>query len=140
MHRAGLHDVQYTDSRMAGRAYLHSDETGRYRFWGTDTCAIPDSVRRTRGKDVGGCGQVAPRTAHLHFMVTASEKRRLVTHIFVDGDPQLEVADSVFGVKDSLVREFEEQPVCTPTPDGRDLSDRAWTKVRFDIVLAPAET
>jgi hydroxyquinol 1,2-dioxygenase len=26
----------------------------------------------------------------------------------------------------------------TPAPDGRDLGDRAWSRVRFDIVLAPA--
>ena len=26
----------------------------------------------------------------------------------------------------------------TPTPDGRDLGDRAWSLVCFDMVLAPA--
>jgi hydroxyquinol 1,2-dioxygenase len=44
----------------------------------------------------------------------------------------------VFGVKESLVRQFERRPPGTPAPDGRDLGERSWTTVRFDIVLAPA--
>jgi hydroxyquinol 1,2-dioxygenase len=59
-----------------------------------------------------------------------------VTHIFVRGDERLE-SDSVFGVKESLVKDFEEQAPGTPTPDGRDLGDAGWARVRFDIVLAP---
>ena len=45
----------------------------------------------------------------------------------------------MFGVKESLVKEFVEQPAGTPTPDGRDLGGRAWSRTRFDIVLAPVE-
>jgi hydroxyquinol 1,2-dioxygenase len=44
----------------------------------------------------------------------------------------------VFGVRDSLVLDFERRPPGTPTPDGRDLGDRTWTQVRFDVVLAPS--
>lgn len=70
--------------------------------------------------------------------MTAPEKRTLVTHIFVEGDPQLEIGDSVFGVKDSLIKKFVEQPAGTATPDGRDVGDQTWARTRFDIVLAPA--
>jgi protocatechuate 3,4-dioxygenase beta subunit len=77
------------------------------------------------------------RASHLHFMVDADGFRTLVTHIFVRGDELLE-SDTVFGVKDSLVKDFEQQPAGTPPPDGRDLADQAWSRVRFDIVLAPA--
>jgi hydroxyquinol 1,2-dioxygenase len=76
------------------------------------------------------------RASHLHFMVQAKGYRTLVTHIFVRGDEFLD-RDSVFGVKDSLVMDFMPQPPGTPTPDGRDLGDRAWSRVRFDIVLPP---
>ena len=76
------------------------------------------------------------RASHLHFMVDASGTRTLVTHIFVRGDELLS-SDSVFGVKDSLVMDFVEQPAGTPAPDGRDLGDETWARVRFDIVLAP---
>jgi len=34
--------------------------------------------------------------------------------------------------------DFEQQPPGTPAPEGRDLGGRTWSRVRFDIVLAPA--
>jgi hydroxyquinol 1,2-dioxygenase len=72
-------------------------------------------------------------------MVTAPGLRTLVTHIFVEGDPQIEIGDSVFGVKDSLIKRFETQPGGAPTPDGRDIGDQEWARTRFDVILAPAE-
>lgn len=69
-------------------------------------------------------------------MVKHDGHRRLVTHIFVRGDELLE-HDSVFGVKESLIKDFERQAPDSPAPDGRQL-EGAWSKVRFDIVLAPA--
>jgi hydroxyquinol 1,2-dioxygenase len=70
-------------------------------------------------------------------MVTAENLRTLVTHIFVAGGDFL-ASDAVFAVKDSLIKDFVRQPPGTPTPDGRELGDRTWSRVRFDIVLAPA--
>ncbi|RNG34814.1 hypothetical protein EEJ42_04690 [Streptomyces botrytidirepellens] len=32
------------------------------------------------------------------------------------------------------------QPAGTPAPDGRDLSGRSWSRVRFDIVLSLQRT
>jgi hydroxyquinol 1,2-dioxygenase len=84
-------------------------------------------------------GRSPMRASHLHFMVTAAGRRTLVTHIFVRGDERL-ASDSVFGVKDSLIRDFVSNPAGTPTPDGRDVADSSWSRVRFDIVLAPQET
>lgn len=75
------------------------------------------------------------RASHLHFMVTAPECRTLVTHIFVRGCEYLE-RDTVFGVKESLILDFEQPAPGTPTPDGRDVD--TWRQARFDIVLAPA--
>ncbi|MGD7003439.1 dioxygenase [Corynebacterium halotolerans] len=135
----GLYDVQYTDGRMAGRAHLFTDEQGNYKFWGLTPVPYPIPHDGPVGQMLQSVGRSPVRAAHLHFMVTAPEKRTLVTHIFVDGDPQLEIGDSVFGVKDSLIKTFEEQPAGTPTPDGRDLDGKIWAKTRFDIVLAPAE-
>ena len=135
----GLYDVQYTDDRMAGRAHLFSDENGQYRFWGLTPVPYPIPHDGPVGKMLQAVGRSPVRAAHLHFMVTAPGHRTLVTHIFVEGDPQLEIGDSVFGVKDSLIKKFEEQTVGTPTPDGRELADATWARTRFDIVLAPAE-
>jgi protocatechuate 3,4-dioxygenase beta subunit len=72
-------------------------------------------------------------------MVSAQNLRTLVTHNFVKNDPQLAIGDSVFGVKDSLIKEFQEQPAGTCTPDGRGLGEASWARTCFDIVLAPAD-
>jgi hydroxyquinol 1,2-dioxygenase len=135
----GLYDVQYTDQRVAGRAHLFADEDGRYSFWGLTPTAYPIPHDGPVGKMLESVGRSPVRASHLHFMVTAEGRRTLVTHIFVEGDPQIEIGDSVFGVKDSLIKRFEPQPAGTPTPDGRDLGNQAWARTRFDVVLAPAE-
>ena len=43
-------------------------------------------------------------------------------------------------VRDSLVSNLEQQLAGTPTPAGRDLGDCTWSRVRRNIVLAPAGT
>jgi hydroxyquinol 1,2-dioxygenase len=132
----GFYDVQYDDDRVAGRAHLFSDDEGRYRFWAITPTPYPIPHDGPVGRMLAATGRSPMRASHLHFMVTAEGRRTLVTHIFVRGD-ELLTSDSVFGVKDSLVMEFVDQPAGTATPDGRDLQDTEWARVRFDIVLAP---
>ena len=133
----GFYDVQYGDNRIAGRAHLFADEDGKYAFWGLTPTPYPIPHDGPVGKMLASVGRSPVRASHLHFMVTAPDLRTLVTHIFVDGDPQIEIGDSVFGVKDSLIKKFEPQPAGTPTPDGRDIKGQTWARTRFDIVLAP---
>ncbi len=133
----GFYDVQYGDDRVAGRAYLRSDGVGNYRFWGLTPTPYPIPDDGPVGQLLTAVGRSPLRASHLHFMVTAPGYRTLVTHIFVNGDPHLS-CDSVFGVKQSLVLDFEPQDALTQTPDGRDLAGSSWTRVRFDVVLAPA--
>ncbi|KUG55854.1 dioxygenase [Kocuria palustris] len=133
----GFYDVQYTDGRVAGRAHLQADDEGRYSFWALTPTPYPIPHDGPVGQLLERVGRSPVRAAHLHFMVTAPQLRTLVTHIFVTGDPQLEIGDSVFGVKDSLIKDFVEQPAGMPGPDGRDLGDQTWARARFDIVLAP---
>lgn len=135
----GFYDVQYTDERVSGRAHLYSDDEGNYRFWGLTPTPYPIPHDGPVGNMLEATGRSPMRAAHLHFMVTAPGQRRLVTHIFVEGDELLKY-DTVFGVKQSLIKRFEEQPAGTPTPDGRDLGDQTWTRTRFDVVLAPEDT
>lgn len=131
----GFYDVQYDDDRVAGRAHLFSEEDGGYRFWAVTPTPYPIPDDGPVGRMLAATGRSPMRASHLHFMVDAPGLRTLVTHIFVRGD-ELLASDSVFGVKESLVKDFEEQPAGTPTPDGRDL-EGPWSRVRFDIVLAP---
>ncbi len=133
----GFYDVQYTDGRVAGRAHLYSAQDGRYSFWGLRPTPYPIPHDGPVGKMLAAAGRSPVRAAHLHFMVTAPGYRTLVTHIFVEDDPQLQIGDSVFGVKDSLIKRFDDQRPGTPTPDGRDLGNQAWSQTRFDVVLAP---
>ena len=132
----GFYDVQYDDDRVAGRAHLFSDAAGDFRFWAVTPTPYPIPHDGPVGAMLAATNRSPMRASHLHFMVTAGGLRTLVTHIFVRGD-ELLASDSVFGVKDSLVRDFVPQAPDTPTPDGRDLGGRAWSRVRFDIVLAP---
>lgn len=133
----GFYDVQYDDGRTAGRAHLFADADGSYRFWGVTPTPYPIPHDGPVGRMLAATGRSPMRASHLHFMVTAPGHRTLVTHIFVRGD-ELLASDTVFGVKDSLVRDFDRQPTGTPTPDGREI-DGTWSRTRFDIVLAPAE-
>lgn len=134
----GFYDVQYSDGRVAARGHLRSDDDGRYRFWGLTPTPYPIPHDGPVGRMLQAVGRSPMRASHLHFMVAAEGMRTLITHIFVRGD-ELLASDSVFGVKDSLVKDFVEQPAGTPTPDGRDLSSETWSTVTFDIVLAPSD-
>jgi hydroxyquinol 1,2-dioxygenase len=135
----GFYDVQYGDDRTAGRGHLFSGADGDFRFWAITPTPYPIPHDGPVGAMLAATGRSPMRAAHLHFMVTAAHLRTLVTHIFVRGDDLLD-RDSVFGVKDSLVMDFSEQTADTPTPDGRDLRGRTWSRVHFDIVLAPARS
>jgi protocatechuate 3,4-dioxygenase beta subunit len=134
----GFYDVQYGDGRTAARGHLRSGDDGSYRFWALTPTPYPIPHDGPVGQLLAAAGRTPMRASHLHFMVSAPGQRTLVTHIFVRGD-ELLATDAVFGVKESLVMDFEAQAPGTPAPDGRDLGGKAWSRVRFDIVLAPAE-
>lgn len=133
----GFYDVQYNDGRTAARAHLHSDAQGNYAFWALTPTPYPIPHDGPVGQLLERFDRSPVRTSHLHFMVSAPKTRTLVTHIFVDGCEFLD-KDSVFGVKESLIKDFIAQPAGTPTPDGRDLDGQPWKRVSFDIVLPPA--
>jgi len=129
----GFYDVQYPGDEMAGRGWLRSGPDGEYRFWSVHPAPYPIPDDGPVGDLLHAAGRGPMRPAHLHFKVDAPGYRTLITHIFVAGDPYLD-RDAVFGVKNSLIVEFAEQPA-GPGPEGRQL-DGPWSKVAFDIVLA----
>lgn len=130
----GLYDVQYDDGRVCCRAHLFTDPAGRYWFWALRPVPYAVPTDGPVGILLEATGRHPLRAAHLHFRVSAAGYRTLVTNIFdADDDTQ----DTVFGMKGSLARQFEHCPPGTPTPDGRPV-DRAWSRVRFNMVLATA--
>lgn len=134
---AGHYDVQYGDDRTAARGHLFTDDHGHYGFWGLTPTPYPIPHDGPVGKLLAAVGRSPMRASHLHFKVSADGRRTLVTHIFVRGDELLS-HDAVFGVRESLVMDFDRHPAGSPTPDGREIGDSTWSSVRFDIVLAPA--
>lgn len=135
----GYYDVQYSDGRVAGRAHMYTNASGEYSFWGVTPAMYPIPSDGPVGLLLAATSRSPMRAAHLHFMVTARHMRKLVTHIFVKDDPQLELGDSVFGVKPSLIKTFARQSPGTPTPDGREVGSRSWSRCNFDIVLVTDE-
>jgi hydroxyquinol 1,2-dioxygenase len=132
----GFYDVQYDASKRAARAHLFSEADGSYRFWALTPTPHPIPNDGPVGRMLEAVGRSPLRASHLHFMVTHAGMRTLVTHIFPDGDP-VGRRDTVFGVKESLIKPFIRQPAGSATPDGRAL-EQTWSRVRFDIVLAPS--
>jgi hydroxyquinol 1,2-dioxygenase len=133
----GFYDVQYDDGRTTARGHLLSGPDGSFRFWAITPTPYPIPHDGPVGRMLAAVGRSPLRAAHLHFMVSAPGLRTLVTHIFVRGDELID-SDTVFGVKDSLVKDFVRQPTGTPAPAGRSVKG-TWSRTRFDIVLAPAE-
>jgi hydroxyquinol 1,2-dioxygenase len=133
----GLYDVQYDAGKRAARAHLFAGPNGEFRFWALTPTPYPIPDDGPVGKMLAAVGRSPLRAAHLHFMVSHEGSRTLVTHIFPAGDPIGE-KDSVFGVKESLIKEFQHHPAGTPTPDGR-VVEGSWSQVQFDVVLAPSE-
>lgn len=133
----GLYDVQHEDDTVYGRAQLHADDNGNFGFWALTPTPYPIPHDGPVGELLDTVGRSPYRASHLHFMVTSEGHRTLVTHIFVRGDKLLN-SDSVFAVRESLIKEFVHHRAGKPNPTGRDLRGSPWSSVRFDIVLAPA--
>ena len=77
------------------------------------------------------------RASHLHLMVVADGYRTLVTHVFPRGDAYLD-ADSVFGVRDSLVVDVVHQLPAVRRHRTAARSAGPWSRIDVDLVLAPA--
>jgi hydroxyquinol 1,2-dioxygenase len=116
------------------RARFCADENGRFHFWTIKPKAYPIPHDGPVGRMLEAQGRHPWRPAHVHFMIAAPGYRTLVTHVFVAGDSYLE-SDAVFGVKESLVREFEPHPAGV-APDGTRM-ERPYFRLHYDFALAP---
>lgn len=103
----GFYDVQET-SRPIGdlRGRFTADGQGRFHFRTVVPSHYPIPTDGPVGSLLRATGRHEFRPAHIHFQVSAPGLRTLTTHVFVAGSPYLE-SDAVFGVRQSLVRNFE---------------------------------
>ncbi|MCP5266978.1 MAG: intradiol ring-cleavage dioxygenase [Burkholderiaceae bacterium] len=129
----GLYDVQVPDGEFYCRGRIRTDAEGRYGFRTVQPTSYPVPVDGPVGVMLTKMGRHPMRPAHVHTMITAPGHERLTTHVFVKGDPYLE-SDAVFGVKESLVVEFTQNPAGA-TPDG-GRCDRPFSTATYDFVLA----
>jgi catechol 1,2-dioxygenase len=77
------------------------------------------------------------RAAHIHIIVEAPGYEKVISEIFVAGDPYIE-SDAVFGVKDSLTVEF----ILRESPEEAAKFGRPvpFYTVDYDFVLVPGAT
>lgn len=103
----GFYDVQQPGRQpeMNLRGRFETGPDGRYHFRTVKPVSYPIPTDGPVGAMLGRMGRHAYRPAHIHFIVEAPGFRRLVTHIFAEGDEYLD-SDAVFGVKPSLVAPF----------------------------------
>lgn len=116
----GFYDVQKSELEGASlRARFSTDLNGHYSFWTVTPSPYPIPNDGPVGKMLELTGRHPYRPAHVHFMLMSEGFETLVTQVFAENDPYLN-SDAVFGVKDSLVKEFLHQPAGT-APDGKEI-------------------
>ena len=132
----GYYDVQQLDKlgELAGRARFRTDAKGRFYFWTIRPSFYPIPDDGTVGQMLKAQGRHPYRPAHVHFMIEHAGYVTLVTHVFDSEDKYLD-SDAVFGVKDSLIRDYEPRPA-GKAPDGK-VMDRPYFHLNYDFKLQP---
>ena len=129
----GRYDVQCPGLEThRARGVLHADPQGCFHFRSILAEAYPIPYDGPVGRMLTALGRHPWRPAHLHFMITASGHKRLITHVFRDGDRYLD-SDAVFGVRSSLIADWVRHEA-GPTPDGAESGDPFYT-LEFEFVL-----
>jgi catechol 1,2-dioxygenase len=101
---------------------------GQYQFRTARPASYPIPTDGPVGTLLRLAGRSNMRAAHIHAIVSAPGHRSVITHIFVPDNPYLDT-DAVFGVRDSLVRDFR--------PAGPDDPAGVEYVVDMDFSLAP---
>jgi hydroxyquinol 1,2-dioxygenase len=121
----GKYDVQREGlEQHQARGVLKSGPQGEYHFKTILAEAYPIPDDGPVGDMLRATNRHPWRPAHLHFMIKAPGYETLITHVFRNGDRYLD-SDAVFGVRESLVVDWVEQP------------GGGW-RVDYDFVLNPA--
>jgi hydroxyquinol 1,2-dioxygenase len=97
-------DLAQPQANLRGK--YRTDADGAYAIRTIVPVSYPIPTDGPVGKLMAASGRHPNRPAHVHFMISAPGYQTLVTHLFRSGDPYL-ASDAVFGVKPSLVVDFE---------------------------------
>jgi catechol 1,2-dioxygenase len=105
----GFYDVQQRDVQPHGnlRGIFTTGADGRYWFTTVKPAHYPIPHDGPVGRLLERMGRHPYRPGHVHFIVSADGHVPVTTHLFKPDDPYLE-SDTVFGVKESLITDFDE--------------------------------
>ena len=132
----GHYDVQRPGEMAAGdlRGRFTADREGGFAFRTIVPSHYPIPSDGPVGRLLRQTGRHEFRPAHIHFEVSAPGMRTVTTHVFVDGSPYLD-SDTVFGVKESLIRDFAE--VDDPARAAQLGLPNPFRHLHFPVVLQP---
>jgi protocatechuate 3,4-dioxygenase beta subunit len=127
-----VQDPGAPDDHLRGRFMTGPD--GRFAFQAVRPVAYQIPADGPVGRMLAATRRHAWRPAHIHMVIRAAGYVPVTTHIFDAGSDYLD-RDTVFAVKPSLVRQFEERAADDPArPPGVSTS---WVSLELDLVLAP---
>jgi len=128
----GNYDMQIPgETQMKARGRIRTDAEGRYWFRSIKPTFYPVPTDGPVGVMLRKMGRHPFRPGHIHMIVSAEGYAPVTTHLFV-ADSQYLDSDAVFGMKRSLVAQFERHP-----PDER-LNTPYYT-VEYDFRLRPVQ-
>ena len=126
----GLYDIQDPEQPPFNlRGVFVTGPDGRYEFRAVRPVSYPIPTDGPVGDLIRRTARHHWRAAHIHAIVSAPGCRPVTTHIFDADNPYLD-SDAVFGVRDSLVRQFRPAGPGDP-PDVSFVAE-------MDFALAPA--
>jgi hydroxyquinol 1,2-dioxygenase len=131
----GDYDMQIPgQTAMKARGKIRTDAAGRYWFRSIRPTFYPVPTDGPVGVMLRKMGRHPNRPGHIHMIVSAPGYRPVTTHLFVAGSQYLD-SDAVFGMKESLVAQFDRHPPGMG-PNGERVDTPFYT-VNYDFRLRP---
>jgi protocatechuate 3,4-dioxygenase beta subunit len=125
-----------TQAEFNCRGRLKAAEDGAYRFWTVKPVPYPIPKDGPAGLILDSAERHNMRAAHIHVIVEAPGYDKVISELFVKGDPYID-SDAVFGVKDSLIAEFVlHESTADAAAYGRPTP---FYTVNYDFVLATGQ-
>lgn len=131
----GLYEHQDpAQAEMNLRGTFSTDKDGRFWFKSVKPAGYPIPVDGVVGELLKAQKRQHYRPAHLHVLIHKDGYKTLVSQVYVNDDPLLEV-DPQFGVTERLIGNFVRHD--EPAAD-KDI-DTPWYSLDYDFVIEPGE-
>jgi hydroxyquinol 1,2-dioxygenase len=132
----GNYDMQIPgETGMKARGRIRTDAEGRYWFRSIRPTFYPVPTDGPVGDMLRKMGRHPYRPGHIHMIVSAPGHLPVTTHLFVAGSQYLD-SDAVFGMKESLVAQFDQHPGGVG-PNGERVETPFYT-IHYDFRLRPS--